>query len=87
MMFLYRKYQYTVKELETTQDLDDMITLFRSMDVNYAGFDTETNGLDIMQSVPFLFVFGFGKNLYSLDLTGNKEFINDALFIIYKDIC
>lgn len=84
MMFLYRKYQYTVKELETTQDLDDMITLFRSMDVNYAGFDTETNGLDIMQSVPFLFVFGFGKNLYSLDLTGNKEFISDALFIIYK---
>lgn len=82
-MYLYQKFGYVVKELEIEQDVGDMVGAFRAGEYEYTVFDTETDGLDIIQSQPFLFVFGFGKYLYSLDLTKEEHFVDYALRAMY----
>lgn len=83
-MFLYQKFKYSTKELTSYSDVTDMMEKYESQEVKYTGFDTETNGLETVVSLPFLFVFGFGKNLYSLDLTNpDEQFKKYALYVMY----
>ncbi len=83
-MYLHQKLGFIVSKISTHEDLLNMLMQFNEEDVKFAGYDTETTGLEIIRSVPFLFVFGFNKHLYSLDLIENPKFAQQALKVIYN---
>lgn len=75
-MFLWQKLGYSLNFLESEED-------FKKID--YSGkeviaFDTESTGLHIMKSLPFLVGFGFGKDIYIYEpsLEKNSLFFNIA---------
>lgn len=63
-MFLYQKLNYNVNHINSEQDIQKMVETFNNEKPVYMGFDTETDGLHIITSTPFLLTFGFGKHLY-----------------------
>lgn len=83
-MFLYQKFKYNTTELKEYDDVAKMIDCYKNGETKYTGFDTETNGLETVVSLPFLIVFGFRKHLYALDLTEpEKPFTRYALYAMY----
>ena len=45
--------------IRTNKQASDMVKLFKKRTPKYGAFDTETNGLHIIMSKPFLFQFGW----------------------------
>lgn len=54
--------------ITTNQQANDMLRLFDRLQPSIGGFDTETNGLHIILSTPFLYQFGF------IDLENNEGY-------------
>lgn len=52
-------YNWIMKDIESTDDVTNMILLFNEVKPRYGGFDTETTGLHIILDKPFLYQFGF----------------------------
>ena len=80
-MFLYQKYKYNYKHLDVNCFEETMNSLYNFLKVaeeakpDYIYYDTETNGLHIITSRPFLVSIGFKKDEYKYVLTMdyNKE--------------
>lgn len=53
------QYHWNSITITTNQQANDMIKLFNRLQPKIGAFDTETNGLHITLSTPFLFQFGF----------------------------
>ena len=80
-MFLYQKYKYNYKHLdvnyfeETMNSLYNFLRTAEECKPDYIYYDTETNGLHIITSKPFLVSMGFKKDgikfVYTMDY--NKE--------------
>lgn len=66
-MFLHQKLGYKYKHITTEREIDLLCQDLRNSGTNYAGFDTETTGLNIVVDKPFLVSFGFGNNVYTFD--------------------
>lgn len=83
-MFLYQKYQYNYQHLdvdcyeETISRLTNFIRTAEEIKPNYIYYDTETNGLHIITSKPFLVSMGFKKDgvkfVYTMNY--NKDVMN-----------
>lgn len=78
MMYLHQKLGYRTQFITTMEQLKD-ISIER-----YPIFvwDTETTGLNFVSDVPFLFVFGFNKNIYGFDM--NNPEIDEMIEYVYK---
>ena len=63
-IFLAKKLGYYTKEIRTREDVLEMKTKSIFSTIPYFGYDTETTGLNFMTDIPFLVIFGFGKNIY-----------------------
>ena len=67
-MFLYQKYKYDYKHLdvnnfdETMKELIDFLDAAEKVKPDYLYYDTETDGLHIITSKPFLVSMGFKKD-------------------------
>lgn len=88
-MFLYQKLGYKYKHLDINdkKDLEYLKELINKADEikpNYLYYDTETNGLHIITSLPFLVSFGFKKDdhKYVITMDYNKDVMNDLWEII-----
>lgn len=72
-MFLYQELGYDYKHIDTTdlnkalQELAEFIKKAIKEKPNYICFDTETNGLSIITSKPFLVSIGFNKTVRTFD--------------------
>ena len=76
-------------EIKTKQDLLDIIGLFKSGKPDVIFFDTETNGIHIKNSKPFLLQFGFVVNVNELhvfyvDREENPELFNQTVLTMFK---
>lgn len=66
--FLYKKFGYKVLEVKDQKDIEIMEQSFIfGGKVRYFAYDTETTGLNFMKDIPFLVIFGFGKNIFLWD--------------------
>lgn len=68
-IFLAKKLGYYTKEIRTREDILEMKTKSIFSTIPYFGYDTETTGLNFMKDIPFLVIFGFGKNIYYWEAT------------------
>lgn len=85
-MFLFQKFEYSVMLLDTQEKVDLAVKeLQLYQNKSFLCYDTETTGLNVMTDTPFLFIYGFGKNIYILDLYHNKPFADLALDSLYKE--
>ena len=66
-MYLHQKLNYKYKHLTTDREIDLMCQDLRASGTNYAGFDTETTGLNIITDKPFLVSFGYNDRVYTFD--------------------
>ena len=72
-MFLYQKLGYDYKHIETKdknaalKELGEFVKIMIKERPNYIGYDTETNGLHIITSKPFLVSIGFNKHIRTFD--------------------
>ena len=81
-MFLHQKIGgYKVYKIDTEQDIQEMQNTFYDVSPQFSVFDTETTGLNYIKDVPFLFIFGFGKHIYHLDMFA--EIAPRAIEVIY----
>ena len=76
-------------EIKTKQDLLDIIGLFKSGKPDVIFFDTETDGIHIKNSKPFLLQFGFVVNVNELhvfyvDREENPELFNQTVLTMFK---
>ena len=62
--YLFQKFGYNVKEVNTPDDIMNMKFSAFSSKISYFAYDTETTGLNIIKDKPFLVIFGFAKNIY-----------------------
>lgn len=67
-MYLHQKFEYEVGVIDDLEGLTVVETAFNNDKPRVAMFDTETTGLNFMRDVPFLFVFGWNKRVYAIDL-------------------
>lgn len=82
-MFLYQKYKYNYKHIDIKDEgsinyLATLITMAEEFKPNYLYYDTETDGLHIITSRPFLFSFGFkiDNHKYVITMDYDKDIMN-----------
>lgn len=66
-MFLYQKFAYNYKHIETDYDLQELLDTIAQVKPEIVVYDTETTGLNIMKDKPFLMSIGFEKHVYTLE--------------------
>ena len=66
-MFLYQKFDYNYRHIETDADFVDFINTLNTVKPDVVVYDTETTGLNIMEDKPFLMSIGFEKYVYTLE--------------------
>jgi DNA polymerase-1 len=84
-----RRLNDTQSEIKTKQDLLDIIGLFKSGKPDVIFFDTETDGIHIKNSKPFLLQFGFVVNvnelhIFYVDREENPELFNQTVLTMFK---
>lgn len=85
-MFLYQKLKYKYKHIDVSdkenaiEEIRDFIKNARSENPNFICYDTETDGLNIITSKPFLVAMGYRKNVITFDY--DAEVMN-ALWDMY----
>lgn len=67
-MFLHQKFGYEVVLVTTLEEADEMVSNFVQSKPPFVVFDTETTGLNYLADTPFMFIFGFNKSIYVIDL-------------------
>jgi DNA polymerase I len=82
-MFLYQKFDYVVRSLKTRDDLKKMVEIFDDHMPKICAFDTETTGLNHITDIPFLFIFGFDKSIYLVDMLDNP-ILDETMKTIYN---
>lgn len=86
-MFLYQKFGYDYKHLDINNkeqvidELNEFIKIAKSSNAKYICYDTETNGLHLITSKPFLVSIGFKSDTYKIVRTFDydKDIINSVL--------
>ena len=82
-------YRVISKNINTEEDMYDMVALYKKHSPTYTAFDTETTGLHIISDVPFLFQFGWiqDKTIYTfvIDLELN-EIISKRTINIWNNL-
>ena len=83
------KLRHVITELETKQDLLDVIGLYKSGKPDVIFFDTETDGLHIKNNKPFLLQFGYVVNvdelhIYLIDREEHPELFEQAVLTMFK---
>lgn len=78
-MYLHQKLKYNYKHLD---NIDEMLDLIKNEKPNFVCFDTETTGLHIITSLPFLVSVCFNKSVYTFDY--NKDLFNSFIKVINK---
>lgn len=53
------QFKWFLNNIETEEDIDNMLTTYNAHQTDYAALDTETTGLNIVKDIPFLVQFGF----------------------------
>lgn len=81
-MYLHQKLNYKYKCIKNDTDLVTMLNTLEKEKPNYAGFDTETDGLHIITAKPFLVSFGFNDKVYVLEY--NPEWFKNIINIIIQ---
>ena len=76
-MFLWQKYKYKLIIVEDDLDFIGIGNAFNHMKPEIVAWDTETDGLHIIKSLPFLVGFGFADRLYVFE---PSEWRNNYLF-------
>ena len=84
-----RKLRDIQSEIETKQDLLDMIGLFKSGKPGVIFFDTETDGIHIKNNKPFLLQFGFVVNvdelhIYYVDRELHPDLFQQTVLTMFK---
>ena len=68
-MFLHQKLEYSVIELNTVEDfINHVLPAYERFQPKIMAYDTETTGLNVLVDTPFLYVFGFAKHIFLVDL-------------------
>lgn len=74
--------------IETKKQLLEFIKLVKKLKPNYLVIDTETTGLHLTESVPFLFQFGFKHKdktyTYAIDLEEHEQLGKEAVYAVYR---
>ena len=78
-MFLYQKFKYKY----TKDNIDTLINDINTEKPQYICFDTETDGLNIITSKPFLVSVCFNKNVYTFPY--NSEHFNKLIEVIEQN--
>jgi len=82
-------YRVISKNINTEEDMYDMVALYKKHSPTYTAFDTEATGLHIISDVPFLFQFGWiqDKTIYTfvIDLELN-EIISKRTINIWNNL-
>lgn len=88
-MFLYQKYKYDYKHLDINNPshlsyLRELINIAEEVKTDYLYYDTETDGLHIKTSLPFLVSFGFkkGEHKHVITMDYNEEVMSSFWYII-----
>jgi DNA polymerase-1 len=88
-MFLYQKYKYDYKHLDINNPshlsyLRELINIAEEVKTDYLYYDTETDGLHIKTSLPFLVSFGFKKDEHKhvITMDYNEEVMSSFWYII-----
>ena len=89
-MFLYQKLKYDYKHIDTsdikqaTRELASLMLKAVGEKSQFMCYDTETDGLNIITTKPFLVSMGFGKTVVTFDY--NEELMNN-LWKMYQLPC
>lgn len=76
-MFLWQKYNKTVRFISDDREFIDIQNKFNNDKPKVVAFDTESDGLNISSSKPFLIGFGWGNLIYAFEPT---KWRNEQLF-------
>ena len=74
-MFLYQKLKYDYKYIdvsdikEATKEIANLLIKANIEKPDFIAYDTETNGLNIITSKPFLVSMGFNKTVITNEIT------------------
>ncbi len=84
-----RKLRDIQSEIETKQDLLDVIGLFKSGKPEVIFFDTETDGIHIKNNKPFLLQFGFVINVdelhvFYVDRELHPDLFKQTVLVMFK---
>lgn len=71
-MFLYQKFNYNYSKLKPGDSIDIILNKIKEEKPEWVCFDTETDGLNIITSKPFLVSICFNKNVYTLAYSLNR---------------
>lgn len=72
-MFLYQKLKYNYKHIDVSnkevalKEIRDFLVNARNSNLDFMCYDTETDGLNIITSKPFLVAMGYDKNVITFD--------------------
>lgn len=80
--FLFKKFNYKVLNVKTQADIEVMKWDSIVNKITFFAYDTETDGLNIIKSKPFLVIFGFAKCVYYWD--ANFKDATYAMFDIVR---
>lgn len=84
------KYHWNLTHIETNQQANDMVQLFKHSTPTVCAFDTETTGLHIILDKPFLFQFGWLCNdclegyAFSVDLERQPKLAKQVIKVWHK---
>lgn len=81
--YLFQKFNYKVLHIQNQNDINKMIWDSMFNKITFFAYDTETDGLNIIKSKPFLVIFGFAKCVYYWD--ANYKEATYAMFDIVKN--
>jgi DNA polymerase-1 len=63
-LFLWQRRKYNLTIIEKVEQLDEIADKLDKLKPSLVAWDTETTGLDFIKDKPFLFGFGFDKDIY-----------------------
>lgn len=84
------QYHWNLTHIETNQQANDMVKLFKKYNPEACAFDTETTGLHIILDKPFLFQFGWlcpdckEGYAFSVDLERQPELAKQVIKVWHK---
>ena len=75
-MFLFQKFKYNTAIIDTEEKLSEVLDKAKQDAPSFVCFDTETTGLNFMKDTPFLMTFGWGKDVYGVDLIKHPDYLD-----------
>ena len=85
LMFIWQKLKYSMVFMKYDTEFYEMKKVFNSEKPEIVSWDTETDGLHLITSIPFLLGFAFNKKIYIYEPTKwRNEFLFELVMIFVK---